>query len=1191
MSGSPSRPTAVGICEGPVARIGRIWADGKLLDRTAVTCRIHLGGDDQMPDPLIEAKQGTAPAYRGLCYVVFERLPVADFGNRLPQLSFEVIRPVDRLETMLRAITLIPGATEFGYQPGEVRVDLGPGRSRTDNRHLPVAGSNIEAALDELLALCPNLERVALVVAWFGNDLRAGHCRIEPKVEGTTREMTEAVWRVAGLSRAQARVTSQVDGRAAYGGTPSDASVVAAIAHLKARGLKVVFYPFILMDIPAGNGLPDPYGRSEQPPHPWRGRITVHPAPGEPGSPDKTGAASGQVAGLVGAAAPGDFSILGGQVAYSGPADWSLRRMVLHYAHLCELAGGVDAFLIGSELRGLTQVRSATSAYPFVDALCDLADDVRGIVRAETSISYAADWSEFFGHQPSDGTGDVHFHLDPLWARPSVDFVGIDVYWPLSDWRDGTPLDAAIGYGPTDLAYLTANVTGGEGYDWYYASDADRAGQVRTAITDGAYGKPWVFRYKDLKGWWSNAHVDRPGGVEAGGSTDWQPAMKPVWFTEVGCPAIDRGANQPNVFYDPKSSESFFPHFSNGGRDDAVQRRYLEAVAGHFDTEFGADDAANPVSGVYGGRMVDASAIHAWTWDARPFPAFPLREDVWSDGPNWQRGHWLTGRLGGTSLSALVGALFSDWGLDAPQIVGLDTTVDGFVVEGPSDLRAVLSPLGEAFGFRGIDAGTHVRFADRAGRVVATIAEGDLVDDSGREEGLASMVREQSGELPIELRMAFRDTLKDFRLSAAGSRRLVGASRQVADLSLPAALWDGLAGQAAERRLFARWSERTRLSFGLPISRIAVEPGDVIDLELRSGVRTAQLEEIEDGGHRRIEARSHEAGVFRTTGATGVGRASSQGGGFGAPFAVFLDLPRVVDEDDHRPRLAVHSAPWPGAETVWRAPAASGFEPVATLAAPATVGRLIEPLAPGPVGRFDRTNTILVELFGGSLSSRAEQDVFAGRNALAIRSAGGAWEVLQFVEAELVGERRYLLRTLLRAQLGTEDAMAAGHDTGADVVVLSAAVARVPLDRSALGLARTYRIGPPGGGIAGPAVTELTFSATGRGIRPLSPVHVRARRSDTGDIRLSWIRRTRVGGDDWASEDVPLGEAFERYRVEILSGGVAVRTAEVAEPVFSYALGDQIADFGAAVTTVRVRIAQLASGIGPGLPREVELDV
>ena len=79
-----------------IGRVGRIWADGKPLDISQLTIRVHRGAEDQAADDLILAKEGAgnSPAYRGLAYVVFERLPLADFGNRIPQLSFEIIRPV-----------------------------------------------------------------------------------------------------------------------------------------------------------------------------------------------------------------------------------------------------------------------------------------------------------------------------------------------------------------------------------------------------------------------------------------------------------------------------------------------------------------------------------------------------------------------------------------------------------------------------------------------------------------------------------------------------------------------------------------------------------------------------------------------------------------------------------------------------------------------------------------------------------------------------------------------------------------------------------------------------------------------------------------------------------------------------------------------------------------------------------------
>ena len=108
-------------------------------------------------------------------------MPLADFGNRIPQLSFEIVRPIGRLEKMVRAVTLIPGTTEFGYEMGTVIRLFGPGQFGPENRHAAHAVSDVQAALDDLQAACPNLERVAIVVAWFGSDLRAQHFTLTPE--------------------------------------------------------------------------------------------------------------------------------------------------------------------------------------------------------------------------------------------------------------------------------------------------------------------------------------------------------------------------------------------------------------------------------------------------------------------------------------------------------------------------------------------------------------------------------------------------------------------------------------------------------------------------------------------------------------------------------------------------------------------------------------------------------------------------------------------------------------------------------------------------------------------------------------------------------------------------------------------------------------------------------------------------
>jgi hypothetical protein len=276
---------AVGLCEGPIDRIGRIWADGKPLSLSGITMRVYRGTTSQSPDPLIEGVEGTsnAPAYRGTAYVVFDGLALEKFGNRLPQLTFEVFRRVsstagDGLETMVRAVTMIPGAGERAYDTRVQKRDLGGGSTVPENDSAGRSTSDWSVALDDLKASLPNVDTVFLVVGWFGDDLRCGSCTIRPKVEVADKVTTPDAWMVHGLARSGAPVMSLSAGKPAYGSTPSDDTVVRAIRDLKARGCAVVFYPFVFMDVPAGNALPDPYGRPEpggigQPVYPWRGRL------------------------------------------------------------------------------------------------------------------------------------------------------------------------------------------------------------------------------------------------------------------------------------------------------------------------------------------------------------------------------------------------------------------------------------------------------------------------------------------------------------------------------------------------------------------------------------------------------------------------------------------------------------------------------------------------------------------------------------------------------------------------------------------------------------------------------------------------------------------------------------------------------------------------------------------------------
>jgi hypothetical protein len=1125
---------AVAFSEGEVARLGRIWADGQLLETAGLNLRFYGGSETQQPDSLIEAVQGVdnAPAYRGLCYLVVERLPLGPFGNRIPNISAELCRPVGELEPQIRAINVIPGAGEFVYDPTpRVRI-VSPGVTASENAHQSASVSNWTLSIDELQALYPNLQHVQLVIAWFGDDLRCAECAITPRHEGVSRVIDGATWSVDGWTRETAPVVSMHEGGLAYGGTPSDASVLAAIADLKARGLSVTIYPLMMMDIPHGN----PMG---QPAYPWRGRITC-----DPPEADTTADVTAQVAAFV----PG------------------YRNFILHHADLAVAAGGVDALIIGTEMRGLTFLRDDLDAFPFVDALVELAADVRATVGAATRITYAADWSEFTGLQP--GGGARYFHLDPLWASEDIDALGLDNYMPAADWRDGLDhADAETFDGPHDVAYLKSNISGGEGFEWYYASDADRIAGSRSPIEDGANGEHWVWRFKDLAGWWSNPHHNRPGGVRDAAPTAWVPESKPIWFTELGCGAVDKGANQPSAFGDPKSFEDTRPHFSTGAPDALMQRQFLRAHFAHW-----SDEDANPASGVYDGRMVDVARLAPWAWDARPYPTFPTNLEAWSDGTNHATGHWLTGRAGTAASDELAAAIAPDYGIALGEAPALPPLVHGVVIEGVMSARDALAPMLAAAGLSVRDATDGLALTRASLRGPSAIAADDLAAADGP---LASRRRGDPNEEIGRLALGFTDRERSYLTGTVTAMKPDGAAAVVANAGLVL----DLAGAriAAERMLTDLSAQRETLEFALPYSAAALEPGDAVTVA-GQGEGPFEITAIRDGEVRRITARTIPPAVNAVV---AVDRPRAVGSSGAVARAIPLLVAAHLPADPATPAvsrllLAASATPWPGRVLV--TDDVTGAE-VARLGRSAALGALTEALGAGPTATWDMGNVLVVQLPGGHLAAADDVAVLGGANRVAVEMDDGTWEVIGFAEAELVAPATYRLTRLLRGLGGTDHAIGPAS-AGNRVVLLDGRLTAVDVAADWLGdslVLRAYA------GATDPTGVPFTATIGLDPVLPLAPVHLSAARAPgSGDVSLGWMRRSRADSGGWALADVPLEHAPEAYRVTILDGATEIRVIEAAGPAATYTAAQQSADWGSPPDSFAYRVAQLSAASGAG---------
>ncbi|MCV2880988.1 glycoside hydrolase/phage tail family protein [Actibacterium sp. XHP0104] len=1211
---------AIAICEGEIQRLGRIWADGVEIAKDDLTIRLYHGTEDQMPDPKIEAVEGAGmvPSYRGIAYVVIEDLQLGRFGNRVPHFSFEVVRSlpsddIDRaaLSDVVPGVALIPGSGEYALAVTPVYYGGRPGDAASANINSPSGKSDFETSLETLNEEVPACGSTLLVASWFGDDLRAGHCTVRPKVNQTAVDAAPMRWRVSGLNRAGAEVVPEQDSKPVYGGTPADHSIVEAITALKASGKAVTFYPFMLMDQVAGNMLPDPYSDAVgQAVLPWRGRITTQWAPGVPGSTDGTVAAEAEVAAFFGSAQPGDFSVnldpaytaltevpqglplppalIGGNstVSYSGPAEWSYRRFILHYAHLCAAVGGVEAFCIGSEMRGLTRIRGAAGGFPAVQALRDLAADVRGILGPEVKIGYAADWSEYFGYHPQDGSGDLLFHLDPLWADPNIDFIGIDNYMPLSDWRDGDDHADADWGSIYNLDYLRANIEGGEGYDWYYPSQAAAAVQRREPITDGAYDEAWVYRYKDIRNWWLNPHHERLGGVRQAVPTDWVPQSKPIWFTEFGCAAIDKGTNQPNKFLDPKSSESALPAWSTGMRDDFLQQQYLRAMVGYW-----VDPAINPVSDVYGGPMVDVGRSNVWAWDVRPYPHFPTNTALWGDGANYHRGHWLNGRVSAQTLAAVVAEICARSGVvevETGQLYGL---VRGYAIEDVQDARASLQPLMLAHGFDAVERGGRLVFQSRgAGSDIHVMPE-DLAVTADM-QGDIEMIRAPEAETAGRVRLNFVEAEGDFEARAVEAILPDEETRAVSVSELPLVLTRSEGRAIAERWLAEARVARDRTRFALPPSRMSVGAGDVVGVETAVGNSLYRIDRVEQSGVMLVEAVRCEPAVYLPSDAVETPVSLSP---FSVPVPVlplFLDLPLITgSEVEHAPHLAVAATPWPGRVALFGSAQDADYQLNTMLDSPAMIGVTETPLFRAASSEWDRGPALRVRMSAGAeLGSVDVNSVLNGANRVVIGDGSAAnWEVFQFAEAQLVAEDTYELRMRLRGQAGTEGVMPDAWPVGSYVVVLDSASVQIGLSAAERGLARHYRVGPAGRSYEDPSYSHLVEAFDGIGLRPYAPCHLRARRVSGGDLTVGWVRRTRVDGDSWASFEVPLGEAQELYQIRVRDGADAIaREAYVTAPIWTYTAAEQAVDGVSAPFAIEV--AQISDRFGAGLFERIEIN-
>jgi len=212
----------------------------------------------------------------------------------------------------------------------------------------------------------------------YSNGLQSVPNKPAAEFDGTGAAVSPDEWSVAGYSRATAhQILTFGDGSPTFGGTPTDSSIVRLCQELKNRGFKVIFYPQLQIDTITPQAKP------------WRGHIT----------PTATS-----------------------DVTAFFTSSTGYNNFITHYANL--VVGGtalksvIDAFMLGSELVGLTNYMPTSGVFPAVTQLASLAATVKTAVGAGVKVTYGADWSEYH-------SVNGWYHLDALWSNSNIDVVGI----------------------------------------------------------------------------------------------------------------------------------------------------------------------------------------------------------------------------------------------------------------------------------------------------------------------------------------------------------------------------------------------------------------------------------------------------------------------------------------------------------------------------------------------------------------------------------------------------------------------------------------------------------------------------------------------------------------------------------------------------------------------------------------------
>jgi hypothetical protein len=538
--------------------------------------------------------------------------------------------------------------------------------------------------------------------------------------------------------------------------------------------------------------------------------------------------------------------------------------------------------------------------------------------------------------------------------------------------------------------------------------------------------------------------------------------------------------------------------------------------------------------------------------------------------------------------SGLLSAADIDVTALAPQVVR------GYRVTQTGAIRGALDPLQAAWPFDVVQAGYTIDFIPRGTASVATITAEELDARADGDSPGAQVIlsREMDTQMPRRLTLGYLDPAREYDPGEQSAERLNTASINVRESELPIVLTATEAAGMAERLLHLYWLERTEVGpFKLPPTYLALEPADVITVTTDDATYQLRLTSVHYLPDGRLECHAKlDATAVYTPAALGE-EGDATGGATvvlkGPTVAQMLDIP-LIRQSESVPGCPVaitgYLAGWPGGILYRSTDAGQTWEDIAAMLPPGSnIGAASNSIGAGRTDIIDTANALTVNMHS-ALESVTELQLLAGANLFAY-GADGRWEIISAQDCTLQGDGSWVLTNLLRGRYGSEWAMTA-HAAGDTVVSLTeAGLQFVPVESSVIGLGRLYRAITAGASVESEFDTPFTYR--GVNLECLAPVYLNGNRHpSTNDWTLTWLRRTRYGGEWRDFVDATLAETAESYEVEIYDSAYTTlkRTLTATSATVAYTSAQQVTDWGSNQSTLYVKIYQMSDVVGRGYP-------